>query len=111
MTPTTEDDLVIDSQGPVIEDVVTEPVIEDVVEPVVEDVVRADVVAPSPLADNGFDYYGFRQNGRIDFSPEYFEEIMKLYGSRKKLRGNRGRGANTEADSILLYERKCGEST
>jgi len=97
MTPTTEDDIVIDSQGPVIEDVVTEPVIEDVVEPVVEPVVSEYVVAPSPLADNGFDYYDFRQNGRIDFSPEYFEEIMKLYGSRKKLRGNRGRGANTEA--------------
>ena len=97
MTPTNEDDIVIDSQGPVIEDVVTEPVIEDVVEPVVEPVVSADVVAPSPMADNGFDYFGFRQNDRIDFSPEYFEEIMKLYGSRKKLRGNRGRGANTEA--------------
>lgn len=84
-----EPDFLIDPQEPVVA--------EPVVEPVVPDPVVADVVAPSPLADNGFDYYDFRQNGRIDFSPEYFEKIMKLYGSRKKLRGNRGRGANTEA--------------
>ena len=85
----TDPAFLIDSQEPVVA--------EPVVEPVVPDPVDAYVVVPSPLADNGFDYYDFRQNGRIDFSPEYFEDIMKLYGSRKKLRGNRGRGANTEA--------------
>ena len=90
----TEQDLLINPQEPVVaEPVITEPVEEAVVPAPVEEY----VVAPSPLADNGFDYYDFRKNGRIDFSPEYFEEIMKLYGSRKKLRGNRGRGANTEA--------------
>ena len=62
---------------------------------VVEDAtVEEFPVVPMPLdtsLDPDFDYYEFNKTGRIDFSPEYFEEIMKLYKGREKIR-NTGRG-------------------
>ena len=67
-------------------------------ESVVEEVVVEKFpVVPMPLDDSldpDFDYYDFNQNGRINFSPEYFEEIMKLYKGRKRIK-NTGRGAKS----------------
>ena len=65
---------------------------------VVEDeTVEKFPVVPMPLdtsLDPDFDYYEFNKTGRIDFSPEYFEEIMKLYKGRKRIK-NTGRGTKT----------------
>ena len=67
-------------------------------ESVVEEVVVEKFpVVPMPLDDSldpDFDYYDFNQNGKINFSPEYFEEIMKLYKGRKRIK-NTGRGAKS----------------
>jgi len=71
------------------------PVVAEDVIPVAE-TVEDDVVVPlqKPNPETDFDYFEFSQNGRVDFSPEYFEKVMKLYGGQKKLTPS-GRGGNS----------------
>ena len=83
---------------------------------VVEDAtVEEFPVVPMPLdtsLDPDFDYYEFNKTGRIDFSPEYFEEIMKLYKGREKIR-NTGRGTKkTKAPEFFYsYASFCNSSS
>ena len=53
-------------------------------------------VVPMPLGslDPDFDYYEFNETGRIDFSPEYYEDIMKLFKGRRRIK-NTGRNSKT----------------
>ena len=81
---------------PNVEDLLVEEVTTEV-EPVVENY----PVVPLPSEVNGsldpnFDYTEFQQNGRIDFSPEYYENIMTLFKGRKKLTRGRNAGSGNE---------------
>ena len=88
------DDRFKTTELPVVEtEVATElPVIETEVvteTPVVETEKVAAQYPVVPLRTDGldpnFNYKDFYENGRIDFSPEYFEDIMKLFEGRKKI--------------------------
>ena len=79
---------------------------EEFVEPVVE--TEEFRVPPMPVdttpdgLDPNFDYAEFNKNGRVNFSPEYFKDIMTLYKGRKSL-SNRGarRFRNKEGQAEL----------
>jgi len=91
-----EPDFNLDETVTVTEAVVTEPV-------VTEAVVEEYPVVPSPVStslDPDFDYEGFRQNGRIDFSPEYYENIMTMFKGEKKVSGKGKSYTATQAFAI-----------
>ena len=84
---------------------------EEFVEPIVAPVVETEEfqVPPMPVDDTipdgldpNFDYAEFNKSGRINFSPEYFKDIMTLYKGRKSL-SNRGarRFTNKEGQAEL----------
>ena len=60
-------------------------------------------VKESPVSD--FDYKAFRQNGRIDFSPEYFQDIMSLYKGQKSV-GEEGGPSYTPTQAFAIQAAK-----
>ena len=52
-----------------------------------------------------FDYKAFRQNGRIDFSPEYFQDIMSLYKKTGKI-GEDGGPSYTPTQAFAIQAAK-----
>ena len=86
-----EPEVIVEPEVVVEPEVIVEP--EVVVEPEVtvetEVVVNEYPVVPpivNTTQDSDFDHYEFNQNGRIDFSPEYYESLIKLYKNKKKLK-------------------------
>ena len=52
-----------------------------------------------------FDYKAFRQNGRIDFSPEYFQELMSLYKDQTSV-GEEGGPSYTPTQAFAIQAAK-----